>query len=105
MGRLRLSARIKRDMEKETRREIGGRTGVNRLVYVHVIEQPGPSAHSLGHLEIGCSRYPVTHACQLAPSVCLQGLGLLVFLNMARQVGNHLLGVKLRFFFSDQVPK
>jgi hypothetical protein len=58
MGRLRLSARIKRDMEKETRREIGGRTGVNRLVYVHVIEQPGPSAHSLGHLEIGCSRYP-----------------------------------------------
>jgi hypothetical protein len=33
---------------------------VNRLVYVHVMEQPGPSAHSLGHLEIGCSRYPVT---------------------------------------------
>jgi hypothetical protein len=31
-------------------------------VYVHVIEQPGPSAHSLGHLEIGCSRYPVTVA-------------------------------------------
>jgi hypothetical protein len=31
---------------------------VNRLVYVHVMEQPGPSAHSLGHLEIGCSRYP-----------------------------------------------
>jgi hypothetical protein len=37
---------------------------VNRLVYVHVIEQPGPSAHSLGHLEIGCSRYPVTYTSQ-----------------------------------------
>jgi hypothetical protein len=65
MGRLRLSARIKRDMEKEREGEKGGRTAVNRLVYVHVIEQPGPSAHSLGHLEIGCSRYPVTNACSL----------------------------------------
>jgi hypothetical protein len=53
---------VTKKIRKGNEEDVRGWTGVNRLVYVHVIEQSGPSAHSLGHLERRCSDILVSEA-------------------------------------------